>query len=330
MNFLEINNLQVEYRQKKQSVYAVRGASFALQRGETFGIVGETGAGKTTIALSVMGLLPGSAAIPEGSVRLEDLELVGLNDKTMQSVRGAKMAMIFQNPMSSLNPTINIEKQIAEGIRLHSWKRPDREELSGRIDELLTMVGIDPIMKHSYPHELSGGMKQRVCIAIALACNPELLIADEPTTALDVTIQAQVLELMNDLKRRTGMSMIMITHDFGIIARMCDKIAVMYMGTFVETGTWDDLFLTDRHHPYTEGLFGAIPNIKSGEKRLKPIPGMAGSNTTLQPGCVFADRCSKATEHCKNEKPGEIFEGTHMIRCHLFAEGGGDHAGTVD
>ena len=323
MSFLTVDNLQVSYkREDKKRAYAVQGVNIALEKRETLGIIGETGAGKTSTALAIMGLLPSRGRVDAGSVELDGTELIGLNDVSMRSIRGAKMAMIFQNPMSSLNPTINIERQIAEGILLHNAEKQSRERISARVDELLTLVGINPIMKRSYPHELSGGMRQRIGIAIALSCNPELLIADEPTSALDVTIQAQVLALMNDLKARMEMSMILITHDFGIVARMCDKVAVMYAGKIVESGTWDDMFLTKEHHPYTEGLFGAIPDIKSRERRLPPTPGAVADNTAPHQGCPFADRCARAMELCHTAAPEAHCSGTHAISCHLFGKGG--------
>lgn len=322
MSFLSVENLHVSYkREDKKRTYAVQGLSIQLDRQETLGIVGETGAGKTTTALAIMGLLPGRGRIDAGSVILDGTELVGLNDASMRSIRGAKMAMIFQNPMSSLNPTMSIEKQIAEGLLLHNFDNWNKQQIYERVDDLLKLVGINPEMKHSYPYEFSGGMRQRVGIAIALACDPELLIADEPTSALDVTIQAQVLALMDSLKKSRKMSMLLITHDFGIIARMCDKVAVMYAGKIVECGTWNDMFMTKDHHPYTEGLLGAIPNIESRERRLKPIPGTVADNTVPHAGCAFADRCSRATEVCHTVSPGNFQSGTHIVSCHLFGEG---------
>ena len=322
MSYLSIEDLHVSYkREDKKRAYAVQGLNLQLGRQETLGIIVETGAGKTTTALSIMGLLSNNGRIDSGSIKLDGMELIGLNDTTMRNIRGAKLAMIFQNPMSSLNPTMTIEWQIAEGLYLHSLDKKNKDQINARVDELLTLVGINPIMKRSYPHEFSGGMRQRVGIAIALACDPELLIADEPTSALDVTIQAQVLALMNDLKNSREMSLILITHDFGIVARMCDKVAVMYAGQIVEYGTWDDMFLTKEHHPYTEGLLGAIPNINSREKRLHPIPGIVADNTVRREGCAFADRCSRATSICRILSPKEHCTGTHMIRCHLFGEG---------
>lgn len=319
MSFLTIDDLHVSYkREDKKRAYAVQGLSIELGRQETLGIVGETGAGKTTTALSIMGLLPSRGRVDAGSVKLDGIELIGLNDTTMRSIRGAKMAMIFQNPMSSLNPTMTIEQQVAEGILLHTFDRESRVKVSRRVDELLTLVGIDPAMKRSYPHEFSGGMRQRVGIAIALACDPELLIADEPTSALDVTIQAQILALMNDLKDSREMSMLLITHDFGIVARMCDKVAVMYAGKIVEFGTWDDMFLKSEHHPYTEGLLDAIPNISSSERHLHPIPGAVADNTVRHKGCAFAGRCGRETNLCRTYAPDNHCWGTHMINCHLF------------
>ena len=303
MSFLTVDNLQVSYkREDKKRAYAVQGVNIALEKRETLGIIGETGAGKTSTALAIMGLLPSRGRVDAGSVELDGTELIGLNDVSMRSIRGAKMAMIFQNPMSSLNPTINIERQIAEGILLHNAEKQSRERISARVDELLTLVGINPIMKRSYPHELSGGMRQRIGIAIALSCNPELLIADEPTSALDVTIQAQVLALMNDLKARMEMSMILITHDFGIVARMCDKVAVMYAGELMEFGMVKDV-LTRPRHPYTQGLQDSFPSLKGENPKLLSIPGFLPDLSKDIPGCVFAPRCAHATERCRREKP---------------------------
>lgn len=317
---LSVDNLEVVYTNGREVVQAVNNISFDIQRKETLGLVGETGAGKTTTALSIMGLLPErTGKILNGSVKLEDTELLELNEKEMQAVRGGRISMIFQDPMTSLNPVIPIGDQIEEALILHNVDNKPREELSKRVDEMLTLVGINPERKKQYPHEFSGGMKQRVVIAMALACSPELLIADEPTTALDVTIQAQVLSMMEDLKQKLDMSMILITHDLGIVAKTCDKVAVLYAGEIVEMGTFEDFFLqSEERHPYTEGLFGSIPNIDDDAKRLVPIEGLMPDPTNLPEGCKFHPRCKKCMEICKTVKPENHTTGTHTIKCHLY------------
>lgn len=235
----------------------------------------------------------------------------------MRGVRGNRISMVFQDPMSSLNPVYTVGDQIGEAIRLH---RPElsNDAVEQRIDEILQLVGIMPSRKHEYPHQFSGGMKQRVVIAMALCCEPELLIADEPTTALDVTIQAQVLAMIAELRSRLGTSMLMITHDLGIVARTCDDVCVMYAGKIVEAGTVEDIFLAPSHHPYTEGLFGSIPNLTTKARRLKPILGLMPDPTNLPKGCEFAPRCEKCMEICRMEKPKICGEGSHKLYCHLF------------
>lgn len=269
------------------------------------GFVGETGAGKTTTALSLLRLLPErTAKVLHGSILFEGKDLMQLSERDMQKIRGEKIAMIFQDPMTALNPTVTVGEQIAEALLLHSQKGTSMEKIHQRVDEVLMLVGIPPERKKEYPHQFSGGMKQRVVIAIALACEPELLIADEPTTALDVTIQAQILSLMNDIRERLGTSMLMITHDLGIIAETCDDVAVMYAGQIVEYGTVEDIFSPGRHHPYTTGLFEAIPNLTAKARRLKPIDGMMPDPADLPAGCKFAERCSHCTDRCRAEEPG--------------------------
>lgn len=232
-------------------------------------------------------------------------------------MRGDKIAMVFQDPMTSLNPVQTVGDQIAEAIKLHNEKMSE-EEVDKRVEEILSLVGIIPQRKYDYPHQFSGGMKQRVVIAIALSCEPDLLIADEPTTALDVTIQAQVLAMIRDLRDRLGTSMLMITHDLGIVAQSCDHVAVMYAGKIIEYGTVEDIFKGDKHHPYTVGLFGSIPNLKSRAPRLNPIPGLMPDPTKLPEGCYFAPRCDKCMEVCKHTQPEVFVDGTHKIACHLF------------
>ena len=316
---LSVRDLQVVYHTKKHDVHAVNGISFDIQRKKTLGFVGETGAGKTTTALSLLRLLPErTAKVLHGSILFEGKDLMQLSERDMQKIRGEKIAMIFQDPMTALNPTVTVGEQIAEALLLHSLKGTSMEKIHQRVDEVLMLVGIPPERKKEYPHQFSGGMKQRVVIAMALACEPELLIADEPTTALDVTIQAQILSLMNDIRERLGTSMLMITHDLGIIAETCDDVAVMYAGQIVEYGTVEDIFSPGRHHPYTTGLFEAIPNLTAKARRLKPIDGMMPDPADLPAGCKFAERCSHCTDRCRAEEPGIFTENGHRIKCFLF------------
>ena len=316
---LSVRDLQVVYHTKKHDVHAVNGISFDIQRKKTLGFVGETGAGKTTTALSLLRLLPErTAKVLHGSILFEGKDLMQLSERDMQKIRGEKIAMIFQDPMTALNPTVTVGEQIAEALLLHSQKGTSMEKIHQRVDEVLMLVGIPPERKKEYPHQFSGGMKQRGVIAIALACEPELLIADEPTTALDVTIQAQILSLMNDIRERLGTSMLMITHDLGIIAETCDDVAVMYAGQIVEYGTVEDIFSPGRHHPYTTGLFEAIPNLTAKARRLKPIDGMMPDPADLPAGCKFAERCSHCTDRCRAEEPGIFTENGHRIKCFLF------------
>lgn len=315
---LEIKDLRVTYETDIEVVEAVNGISFQIEKGKTLGLVGETGAGKTTTALSILRLLPETTGrIKGGEICFEGEDLLHVDEEQMRVVRGNRISMVFQDPMSSLNPVYTVGDQIGEAIRLH---RPElsNDAVEQRIDEILQLVGIMPSRKHEYPHQFSGGMKQRVVIAMALCCEPELLIADEPTTALDVTIQAQVLAMIAELRSRLGTSMLMITHDLGIVARTCDDVCVMYAGKIVEAGTVEDIFLAPSHHPYTEGLFGSIPNLTTKARRLKPILGLMPDPTNLPKGCEFAPRCEKCMEICRTEKPKICGEGSHKLYCHLF------------
>ena len=319
---LRIENLHVTYRTDEALVYAVNGLTLDLKRGETLGLVGETGAGKTTTALSVMRLLPERIGkIEQGSIYLDGADITKLTEADMRGIRGNVVSMIFQDPMSSLNPVFLVGEQIAEVLRIHN-EHAGKAEIESRVDELMELVGLPKERKSEYPHQFSGGMKQRVVIAIALACEPKLLLADEPTTALDVTIQAQVLAIIRQLKEMLNTSMLLITHDLGIVAENCDKVAVMYAGEIVEMGTVEDIFENESHHPYTVGLFGSIPDLDEVTDRLKPIDGMMPDPTILQVGCPFADRCPHRTEKCDKEKPRETRFGTHMIKCHLFSGAG--------
>jgi len=315
---LDIQDLRVIYKTDLETVEAVNGINLQIGKGKTFGLVGETGAGKTTTALSILRLLPSiTGKILNGQILFNGQNLLELSELQMRSIRGNMISMVFQDPMSALNPVYTVDDQIGEAIRLHN---PDytNEQVEARVDEMLQLVGIAPSRKHEYPHQFSGGMKQRVVIAMALCCEPELLIADEPTTALDVTIQAQVLAMIRELRDRLGTAMLMITHDLGIVAQTCDDVGVMYAGEIVESGTAEDVFLGEEHHPYTVGLFDSIPNLTSRAPRLKPIPGLMPDPTALPKGCVFAERCSHCMEICTQEHPQVYINGTHRICCHLF------------
>lgn len=318
---LEIKDLSVVYETDLETVYAVNGVTLSLEKGATLGLVGETGAGKTTLALTLMHLLPErTGKVTSGCITFEGENVVELPEADMRKIRGDKIAMIFQDPMTSLNPVLTVGEQIAEALYVHNDSGRSKEEIEARVDETLTLVGIPPARKHEYPHQFSGGMRQRVVIAIALSCEPDLLIADEPTTALDVTIQAQVLMMIRDLRDRLGTSMIMITHDLGIVAQTCDNVAVMYAGEIIEMGSAEDIFTCPIHHPYTDGLFGSLPNLKEKTDRLHPIAGLMPDPTNLPKGCKFAPRCDKCMEICKEVPPEVYVDGTHSIRCHLYCQ----------
>ncbi len=319
-DLLNIKNLTVDYKTDSGTSHVLNGVSLSVDKGETLGLVGETGAGKTTTALSIMRLLPKKTGfVRDGEIVFENKDLLKCTEAEMRVIRGEKVSMIFQDPMTSLNPVIKVGSQIRESLEIH---RSDMsgEEMDKRVDEILEMVGIPASRKNEYPHQFSGGMKQRVVIAMALSCEPNLLIADEPTTALDVTIQAQVLHLMNNLKCKLGTSMILITHDLGIVSQMCEKVAVMYAGTIIEYGTAEDLFLGEgNHHPYTIGLFGSIPDLNVYSRRLSPIEGLMPDPMNLPKGCVFHPRCPKCFERCRMEEPENIVVNCeHTIKCHLF------------
>jgi len=321
---LDIKNLSVSFETPAGEIQAVRDVSLSLNRGDVLAIVGESGCGKSVLLKSLMKLLPRDAKIKSGSIELNGADVTRCSEREMRKLRGRLFSMVFQDPMTALNPTMTVGDQIAEAMELHNHNKLSHEEIQKLVDEKLEMVGILADRKHDYPHQFSGGMKQRVVIAIALACEPELLIADEPTTALDVTIQAQVLAMMNELQQRLGTSMIIITHDLGIVAQTCDDVCVMYAGEIIEHGTAWDIFKGDKHHPYTVGLFGSIPNLEVETDRLSPINGLMPDPTDLPQGCHFAPRCPHCTEVCKTKKPEYFVDGTHRIFCHLFnnEEGG--------
>lgn len=313
-SFLTVKNLAVEYRSQGKDVHAVNGVSFELNEGETLGLVGETGAGKTSTAKAILRVLPDvGAKIAAGEVILDGEDLLKLSEKKMQNIRGNKISMIFQDPMSALNPVQTIVEQVAEPIRFHN--KVSKAEATARAIKMLELVGITSDRVREYPHQFSGGMRQRAVIAIALACEPRLLLADEPTTALDVTIQAQVLDLINDLRKKFNTSMLLITHDLGVVGEVCDKVAVIYAGQVVEYG--DKVSLYDHPtHPYTEGLFHSLPDLEKDVDRLTPIEGMPPDPTNLPEGCMFHPRCPYASAECKKGSIGlsEVAPG-HFSRC---------------
>jgi len=312
--FLSVKDLVVEYTSSGEIIHAVNGVSFNLEEGKTLGLVGETGAGKTSIAKAIMRILPDPPAkIRKGEILLDGEDIMKLQEKEMLKIRGNKITMIFQDPMTALNPVMTVGQQIAEGIMLHN--AVSKGDARSRAIEMLKMVGITEERYDEYPFQFSGGMKQRVVIAMALACNPRLLLADEPTTALDVTIQAQVLEMISELKQRLNTSMILITHDLGVVAEMCDDVAIVYAGEIVEYGNKRDIF---KHplHPYTLGLFRSLPSLVSDEPRLHPIDGMPPDPSNLPKGCAFSPRCPHATEACRQHAISQV-EVTpgHYCRC---------------
>ena len=316
-NILEIKDLVVRYETEDGIVRAVNSVNLALERGAAVGLVGETGAGKTTLAKSILRLIqwpPGRIA--GGQILYEGKDLVAMEAEEICQIRGKEISMIFQDPMTALNPVLTVGKQIAEVIEAH--EKISAEEAKKKMEDLLTMVGIDPARAEDYPHQFSGGMKQRVVIAIALACNPNLLIADEPTTALDVTIQAQVLDLIKNLRTKLGTSMLLITHDLGVVAQNCEYVAIMYAGEIVEQGSLREVFKNGLH-PYTEGLFDSIPKLNEDVDRLKPIEGLMPDPANLPEGCKFHPRCKYAEEICQCKAPEEVsINENHRVCCHRY------------
>ena len=320
---MDIEDLYIQYVTDDETVKAVNGISIDLDRGENLGLVGETGAGKTTTALGILRLLPKKTGkIISGKIEFDGQDLLQLKEEEMRAIRGSKISMIFQDPMTSLNPVITVGDQIAEVLHFHSHEKKGSARIDARVDELLGLVGIPAQRKKEYPHQFSGGMKQRIVIAMALACEPELLLADEPTTALDVTIQAQVLDMMDGLKQKLDTSMIMITHDLGVVAQMCDKVAIMYAGEIIEYGSAKDIYESERHHPYTTGLFLSIPELTKETRRLHPIGGLMPDPTKLPAGCKFHPRCPRCMDICKTREPSVTESGGHRLRCHLYADSG--------
>ena len=321
-SLLEIRDLYVQYNTDDAVVHAVNGLSLTVRRGESIGLVGETGAGKTTTALSILKLLPAKIGeITQGTILYNGQDLIKASEKEMQRLRGEKISMIFQDPMTSLNPVLTVGSQIYEVLELH-FPEMSNEEKNQRVDEILQLVGIPATRKDEYPHQFSGGMKQRIVIAMALVAEPELLLADEPTTALDVTIQAQILALVRGLKEKFNTAMILITHDLGVVNEVCDHVAIIYGGEVIEIGTIEEVYGRTINHPYTEGLFNSIPDLVSDAKRLKPIPGHMVDPTDLPQGCKFAERCARCSEMCRSAAPQPVcVGGTHWIRCHQAEEG---------
>ncbi len=311
---LQVKDLRVYYTAGGEIINAVNGVDLEVRRGETLGLVGETGAGKTTIAKSIMRILPDPPAkIGGGEIYLDGQELLRLPEKKMREIRGKKISMIFQDPMTALNPVFTVGEQIEEVIMLH--EKVNKGEAAVKAQQMLELVGIPGDRSGDYPHQFSGGMKQRVVIAMALACSPELILADEPTTALDVTIQAQILDMIKALKEKQNTSMILITHDLGVVAEVCDRVAVVYAGEIIEYGTKEEIFDYPTH-PYTVGLFGSIPKIHEDVEWLDSIPGMPPNPADLPSGCHFHPRCSKCTQPCGEKAPEmvEIRPG-HFVRC---------------
>ena len=320
MSLLEVNGLTVHYITRKNTIRAVNDISFSIEAGKTVGLVGETGAGKTTTALSIMGLIPKPPGkIVGGEILYEGKNLLNATENDLRLIRSKEISMIFQDPMTALNPIMRVGTQISEVIHQHG--NCSKSEAVKRSLKMLETVGIRAERGAEYPHQFSGGMKQRVVIAMALACNPKLLIADEPTTALDVTIQAQVLEMMNDLKTQFNTSMLIITHDLGIVAETCDEVMIMYAGELVEHGTLERVFRNPKH-PYTLGLFGSIPSLTKDVERLTPIPGLMSDPSDLPSGCAFHPRCSQACDECRQTVP-QLVEITpeHSVRCLRVAKG---------
>ncbi|MCL5046610.1 MAG: ABC transporter ATP-binding protein [Actinobacteria bacterium] len=320
---LSIKDLAVEYRTLEGTVHAVNGLDLEVREGKALGLVGETGAGKTTTALSMIGLVPSPpGVITSGEIWFDGLDIRRLGERELQRLRGDKISMIFQNPMASLNPVFTVGFQIAEVIQIHHKCGP--REASRRAEEMLEAVGIPRNRANDFPHEFSGGMRQRVMIAIALACRPKLLIADEPTTALDVTIQAQVLDLMKNLKSQLGGSLVMITHDLGLVAEVCDDVAVMYAGEVLEKADLEQLFMNPSH-PYTRGLFGSIPSLDKSVKRLVPIAGLSPDPKKLPEGCRFHPRCPESFDLCRRVRPNPMeIMGGHYVSCWKFSGPGGE------
>ena len=322
MALLEVKDLHTSFFTDAGEVKAVNGVSFQLDHGRVLGIVGESGSGKSVTAYSIMQILAGTGKIVSGSVKLDGQELVNAGEKVMKTVRGNRISIIFQDPMTSLNPTYTIGHQLMEAILLHTDR--DKKQAYERAVEMLRLVNINEPEKrmNQYPHEFSGGMRQRIVIAMALACEPDILIADEPTTALDVTIQAQILELMGSLQKELGMAIIMITHDLGVVAQMCDEIIVMYAGSICEQGTADEIFYNPAHE-YTKGLLRSIPTVNTMGEKLQPISGTPIDLLNMPNGCPFAPRCDAAMKICLRQRPDKmVINDDHHASCWMNIKDG--------
>ncbi len=313
MSFLDVRNLRTYYRIQAGTVKAVDGVSFSLDRGESFGLIGESGSGKSTVALSILRLLPDSGFLDSGSILLEGKDLLRLNDKEIKRIRGGKISLVFQGALNAFNPVKRLGDQIAEGIMLHDTKMPRSQALS-KTAHLFDLMGIEASRISDYPHQFSGGMKQRAMIAMALSCDPELIIADEPVTALDVMIQAQIIELLNELKSKLKVTLLLITHDLSVVMEVCEKIAVMYGGKILEVSSVTNTFL----HPYTQKLFESFPDIEKSKEFGWGIPGAPPDLIDPPRGCRFHPRCDSAIARCREEEPKviEVHPG-HGVSCHL-------------
>jgi len=315
---LQLDGLTTNYRTLRGWVRAAEDVSFTVEKGEALGLVGESGCGKTTVALSILKLLPSGGRIRRGKILFNGEDLVPLSDKEMRKIRWKGISIVFQGAMNALNPVFKVRDQIVEAIRLHE---PDvsKSDAKKRAEGLFEMVGVEPSRITNYPHEFSGGMRQRALIAMALAANPQLLIADEPGTALDVIVQAQVLQLMRSLKEKLGLSMVMISHDLSIVAEVCENVAIMYAGQLVEYGSAEAIF-KEPLHPYTQGLIGAFPSIRGERKKLLSIPGQPPDLLSPPTGCRFHPRCPYAMDVCKKEKPQlkKVGSGNHYVACYLY------------
>ncbi|WP_312108981.1 ABC transporter ATP-binding protein [Brevibacillus reuszeri] len=321
---LEVRDLRTTFRSQGQSFHAIDGVSFTIGQGETIGVVGESGCGKSVTSLSIMGLIKPPGQVSGGRILFKGKDLLSLGKKELREIRGNRISMIFQEPMTSLNPVYTVGNQIMEALKIHT--KLGKAERKARTIELLKMVGIPRAEEiiTDYPHQLSGGMRQRVMIAMAMACDPELLIADEPTTALDVTIQAQILELMKELQHKHNMSMMLITHDLGVVSEVCDQVIVMYAGMIVEKGPVREI-LDNPQHPYTQGLLASLPKNAKTNHRLNYIPGQVPPPLQWGKGCRFVDRCTHATERCHQELPGLFAAGpASLAACWLVVEEGGE------
>ncbi|TMI28399.1 ABC transporter ATP-binding protein [Candidatus Bathyarchaeota archaeon] len=318
MGVLQLDGLTTNYRTLRGWVRAAEDVSFTVEKGEALGLVGESGCGKTTVALSILKLLPSGGRIRRGKILFNGEDLVPLSDKEMRKIRWKGISIVFQGAMNALNPVFKVRDQIVEAIRLHE---PDvsKSDAKKRAEGLFEMVGVEPSRITNYPHEFSGGMRQRALIAMALAANPQLLIADEPGTALDVIVQAQVLQLMRSLKEKLGLSMVMISHDLSIVAEVCENVAIMYAGQLVEYGSAEAIF-KEPLHPYTQGLIGAFPSIRGERKKLVSIPGQPPDLLSPPTGCRFHPRCPYAMDVCKKEKPQlkKVGSGNHYVACYLY------------